>query len=290
MDIVDYSARYRDDMIFMVLEAKDALGRVPRLNEDLLDVPASYFAKGEGFWLAVEADRVMGCIGTRTGEDGTAWLSRLYVKASRKRKGIGTRLLETAEDFLRGRGIKAVHVHLGADYFESHHFYPKHGYREYAPLYMVKSLAEEEGGGPPRLQYEQNKKGTIPMTKREKMTALRNDPSVHYNCAQSVLIPFAEDIGITEEQANDLMLNFGGGMGCGSVCGAVTGALAAMGGLGLPQEKRVELIRQFRNANGALDCAALLKAAVERGEERKAHCDRMIDECMDFVCRESGRE
>ena len=36
--IIPYNEKYRDDMIFMVLEAKDALGRVPRLNDDLLDV------------------------------------------------------------------------------------------------------------------------------------------------------------------------------------------------------------------------------------------------------------
>lgn len=144
VEIVEYLPQYRDDMIFMVLEAKNALGRVPRLNEDLLDVPANYLAKDQGFWLAVEAGRVTGCIGTRTDENGAAWLSRLYVKAGRKRQGIGTRLLETAEDFLRGQGVKTVHVHLGADYFESHRFYPKHGYREYAPLYMSKDLEGEQ--------------------------------------------------------------------------------------------------------------------------------------------------
>lgn len=37
--IIPYDKKYRDDMIFMVLEAKNALGRIPRLNEDLLDIP-----------------------------------------------------------------------------------------------------------------------------------------------------------------------------------------------------------------------------------------------------------
>ena len=36
------------------------------------------------------------------------------------------------------------------------------------------------------------------MTKKQKLYTLRNDPNVHYNCAQSMLIPFAGDIGITE--------------------------------------------------------------------------------------------
>ena len=62
--IIPYDNRYRDDMIFMVLEAKDALGRVPRLNEDLLDIPRAYLASGDMFWLALDPrDRVVGCIG-----------------------------------------------------------------------------------------------------------------------------------------------------------------------------------------------------------------------------------
>jgi C_GCAxxG_C_C family probable redox protein len=128
------------------------------------------------------------------------------------------------------------------------------------------------------------------LTRKEKMLALRASTEVHYNCAQAVLIPFAQDMGITDEQANAMTLNFGAGMGCGGVCGAVTGALMAMGGLGLPQEKRTELTRQFVAENGCLNCPELLKAAAERGEEKKAHCDRMVAQCLDFVCRETGLE
>lgn len=128
------------------------------------------------------------------------------------------------------------------------------------------------------------------MTRKEDMAALRADTQVHYNCAQSVVVPFARDMGIDRETAYGMMLNFGGGMGCGGTCGALVGALTALGGLGLPQEKRLELICQFRAENGAIDCAALLKAAYARGEEKKPHCDRLVRQCVEFVCREAGLE
>ncbi len=128
------------------------------------------------------------------------------------------------------------------------------------------------------------------MTRKEDMAALRADTQVHYNCAQAVVVPFARDMGIDRETAYDMTLNFGGGMGCGATCGALVGALAALGGLGLPQEKRLELIETFRAANGAIDCAALLKAAFERGEEKKPHCDGLVRQCVEFVCRETGLE
>ena len=128
------------------------------------------------------------------------------------------------------------------------------------------------------------------MTKHEDMIALRNHPEIHYNCAQSVLIPFAEDIGITREQANALALDFGGGMGCGSVCGAVTGALMAMGGLELPQEKRLELIEKFRAAHGTIDCAGLVKDLEPGTPERKQLCDGLVAECLNFVCELTEKE
>ena len=128
------------------------------------------------------------------------------------------------------------------------------------------------------------------MTKHEDMRALRNDPNVRYNCAQSVLIPFAEDMGLTREQAKELTAYFGGGMGCGAVCGAVTGALLAMGGLNIPMERRAELFSRFRAENGALNCAELLKAAAERGETKKEHCDRLVEQCLDFVCELTEKE
>ena len=141
--IIPYDEKYRDDMIFMVLEAKDALGRVPRLNDDLLNVQKNYIDSGDMFWLAIdEHDRVIGYIGYNSIPGTTeVKLHRLYIKAARKRQGIGTRLLHTVELHLRDQGKTAAHVHLGGkEYFESRSFYPKHGYVEYAPSMMKKDL------------------------------------------------------------------------------------------------------------------------------------------------------
>lgn len=145
MKIIPYDKAYRDDMIFMILQAKDALGRRPHLNDDLLSVEDSYLRTGDMFWLAIdEQDRVVGCIGYhRIDSTADAFLHRLYVKADRKRQGIGSKLLQTAEDAMRASGITVSRVHLGEpreQWFESYAFYPKHGYREYQPRYMKKEL------------------------------------------------------------------------------------------------------------------------------------------------------
>ena len=68
-------------------------------------------------------------------------LHRLYIKAAKKRQGIGTRLLHTVEAYLAEHGKTAAHVHLGGkEYFESRSFYPKHGYQAYAHRMMKKEL------------------------------------------------------------------------------------------------------------------------------------------------------
>ena len=61
---------------------------------------------------------------------------------------------------------------------------------------------------------------------------LRADPNVHYNCCQSVLIPFADKVGMTREQLTALGAHFGSGMRHGSACGAFTGAMMALGLMG----------------------------------------------------------
>ncbi len=117
----------------------------------------------------------------------------------------------------------------------------------------------------------------------EKARALREDKTTHYNCCQSTLMPFCERLGMEEEQGRKEGAFFGSGMRCGSVCGAVTGALMVLGLAGADDQAGPELMKRFREKNGFLNCAELLKAAAERGEERKPHCDRMVYDAVELT-------
>lgn len=50
-----------------------------------------------------------------------------------------------------------------------------------------------------------------------------------FNCAQSVLGAFAEELGLKEETSLLVASAFGGGMRMAATCGALTGALMALG-------------------------------------------------------------
>ena len=114
---------------------------------------------------------------------------------------------------------------------------------------------------------------------------LRANTEIHYNCAQAVLIPFAEICGISEEAAERLGVNFGGGMKMGSVCGAVTSGLMVLGLAGVDDVKTANAFcRKIRkNHDGTLMCADLLRMNAERGGEKKPHCDAMVFEAVELL-------
>lgn len=105
----------------------------------------------------------------------------------------------------------------------------------------------------------------------------------HYNCAQATLIPFAEARGMDHETAYRIAAQFGGGMRRGSVCGAATGGLMALGLLGADDQTARTFQKRFLERAGAMDCVDLLRAAAEKGEARKPHCDRMVQIAVELV-------
>ena len=131
MKIIPFEESYRDDLIFMILQAKDALGRKPGLNEDLLDIKSHYFDKGGRFWIAIDGnDRVIGSIGyVRVDGTNEAYIHRLFVKVAEKRKGIGSALLKIVEEDMKNNEISVAKLHLGI---------PKDGYVEYEERHMKK--------------------------------------------------------------------------------------------------------------------------------------------------------
>ena len=141
MEVKLFEEKYRDDMIFMILESKNALGRIPRLNEDLLDIVGNYISTGNMFWIVVDDnDRVIGSIGTKIVSQNEMWLKRLYVKSAMKRQGIGKKLYEKAEEFAIQKGIDIIYTRFSSNYIEAQKFYPSIGFVEIAPYEMVKHL------------------------------------------------------------------------------------------------------------------------------------------------------
>jgi C_GCAxxG_C_C family probable redox protein len=100
-----------------------------------------------------------------------------------------------------------------------------------------------------------------------------------YSCSQSVMLAFAEQLGIDPAIAARLAAGFGGGIGRqGLTCGAVTGAVLALGmqyGSDDPEDKAAKenvyalvsrFSAKFAARNGSISCSGLLGCDISTSE------------------------
>ena len=105
-----------------------------------------------------------------------------------------------------------------------------------------------------------------------------------YNCAQSVLFAYSQELGLDPDLALKLATGFGAGMARrGEVCGAVTGAILAVGakyGRGKNDDKPVteatyakiqELMDNFQAVQGTVLCRQLLNGCDLTTEEGRQY-------------------
>ncbi len=132
-----------------------------------------------------------------------------------------------------------------------------------------------------------------------------------YNCAQSVLLAFCDDVTVPSETLAQISLPFGGGMGrLRQTCGAVSGAVMAIGLL-FPELSKTqsyelvqEFVRRFTAQNGSINCGELLSGGNIKAEtsplpeartaeyyEKRPCADLVYDgaEILEGLCRERGR-
>ncbi len=98
------------------------------------------------------------------------------------------------------------------------------------------------------------------------------------NCAQSVLLSYAEDLKIDRTTALRMALGFGGGMCMGETCGAATGAYMVLGLKANFEEKTIAeiktdtkvAVRRFNESfiaqHGSLQCKKLLGVDISTPE------------------------
>ncbi len=94
-----------------------------------------------------------------------------------------------------------------------------------------------------------------------------------YNCAQSVMLAFADRLGLPEERVAALAKPMGAGLGrLREMCGAVSGGAMCLGLIYSDVERREmytlvqDFAKRFQAENGSYNCGELLTGAGVRPE------------------------
>jgi C_GCAxxG_C_C family probable redox protein len=124
-----------------------------------------------------------------------------------------------------------------------------------------------------------------------------------FNCAQSVLFSFCEDLNLDKNTALTIARGFGGGMGRKQeVCGAVSGGIMVLGlrygaiekdeqtTKELIYSKTREFMGQFAQNNGTYICRKLLGCDLTTDEGRKFFKENDLQKKICRQCVQSAAE
>ena len=117
------------------VEAHPTPADVQFLDDRLYEYNAAQIGVGDGQWLAIfirDAQQTI-CAGIKGWTwCGSCYISALWVDERLRGHGVGTQLLQAAEQEARARGCQ--HMILSSYSFQAPGFYQKHGYEVFAIL------------------------------------------------------------------------------------------------------------------------------------------------------------
>lgn len=101
------------------------------------------------FWLAVDGDQVLGCMGLQLLPDGIGLVTKVWTAPAARRRGVASALLTTLEAAARERGLSRLRLDTRHDLVEARALYARHGFTEipafnddpYADHWFGKSLS-----------------------------------------------------------------------------------------------------------------------------------------------------
>ncbi|MBY0572065.1 MAG: GNAT family N-acetyltransferase [Undibacterium sp.] len=137
MNIRWYRSSDQDSVVGLILPIQqEEFGVKISLEDqpDLLEVE-EFYQQGIGqFWVAMEAEEVIGCIALKEIGQGQAALRKMFVKAAYrgKERQVAQRLLENLLAWAREKEVTEIFLGTTAQYLAAHRFYEKNGFQEIA--------------------------------------------------------------------------------------------------------------------------------------------------------------
>jgi putative acetyltransferase len=97
-------------------------------DRDLADIDSTYIDSGGAFWVLDADGSIAGTIGVIPEDAETCELRRLYLKASYRGRGWGTKLVRRVIDWAEERGFRRIYLWSDVLFEPARHLYIKSGF------------------------------------------------------------------------------------------------------------------------------------------------------------------
>ncbi len=134
MQVVEFEEKYQPqlvDLIIQIQREEFGVDITAEQQPDLFSIP-EYYQTGKGnFWIAVEADEVIGTISLRDIGNDEAALRKMFVVRSYRgsEHGVAKKLLTTLLEWAQAKGVVTIYLGTIEKFLAAHGFYEKNGFR-----------------------------------------------------------------------------------------------------------------------------------------------------------------
>lgn len=134
MLISPYHPQYQQQIVDLILPIqREEFGSSITLDDqpDLLNIPTVYQQGNGNFWVALDADQVIGTIAAIDIGHHQLALRKMFVAAPYRGKaiGVGRQLLETLCNWAIEHNIREIYLGTIEAFKAAHRFYEKHGFQ-----------------------------------------------------------------------------------------------------------------------------------------------------------------
>lgn len=126
------------------------------LAEEIDCIEAYYAEHGGGFWVAILRGELVGTFGLERASADAMELRRMYVDPKTRRRGIGRRMLQYAEDECRRRGLKTLELSTAEIQTEALALYRRADYRLVREDFAQRGSSKTVGLGMRRFHFEKS--------------------------------------------------------------------------------------------------------------------------------------
>ncbi len=143
--IIEYNEKHSKEVNnFVNWSMHNFIGRPFKQREDLNNIKEYYIKNGGNFWIATDADKIVGTIALEN-RDTIGILKRFYIDKDYQRLGIGTLLYNKFETYAKTKtNIKTIYLACGQSLKNAHKFYIKNGWKQINNLEIDMHFADDD--------------------------------------------------------------------------------------------------------------------------------------------------